>query len=95
MASMTDCMKGSRFQWTKEVEDAFQLIKMCLTTAPILVLHDFSQQFELHCDDSKVGIRAVLSQNGRPVASFSKKLSGSRVSYSTYDVDVYAVVQVV
>ena len=41
MAPVTDYMKGSWFNWTKEVEDAFQLIKMHLTTAPILVLHDF------------------------------------------------------
>ena len=29
MAPVTDSMKGSRFQWTKEAEDVFQLIKVC------------------------------------------------------------------
>ena len=61
MAPVTDCMKGSRFQWTKEAEDAFQLMKVHLTTASILVLPDFANPFELHCDAWKVGIGAVLS----------------------------------
>ena len=61
MAPITDCMKVSRLEWTKEADVAFELIKRRLTTAPILVLPDFSQAFELHTDASKVGIGAVLS----------------------------------
>jgi hypothetical protein len=64
-----------------------------LTTAPILTLLDFSQLFELHCDASKVGIGVVLSQGGRSVTYFSQKLSGSKLNYSTYDVEFYALVQ--
>ena len=61
MAPVTECMKGSRFQWIKEAKDTFQLIKVRLTITPILVLSDFSQPFEFHCDAPKVGIAAVLS----------------------------------
>ena len=36
--------------------------------------------------------RSVLSQNGKPVAYFSEKLSGSKLNYSTYDFEFYATI---
>ena len=88
MAPITDCIrKEGKFEWTDKATKAFELIKTCLTTNPILVLPDFHQPFELHADASKVGIGAVLSQNSKPVAYFSEKLSGAKLRYSTYAVD--------
>lgn len=63
-----------------------------LSSAPLLVLPNFDLPFELSCDESKVGIGAILSQQRRPIAFFSKKLNGAR---SQYSVEFYAMVQAV
>jgi hypothetical protein len=75
--------------WNEAAPKAFGMIKLKLTKAPLLVLPDFEVPFELHCGASKVSI----SQGGKPVAIFSEKLGGSRLNYSTYDVEFYALVQ--
>lgn len=95
MAPITSCMKEGKFHWTPEATAAFELFKTTLTTAPILILSDFSATFELHSDASKLGIGAVLSQQGRLIAFYSEKLAGARSRYSTYDVKFYAIVQAI
>ncbi|KAK1579643.1 hypothetical protein QYE76_016621 [Lolium multiflorum] len=86
--------KNVPFVWGKAQQNAFDELKKRLTEAPLLVLPDFTQTFEIECDASGLGIGGVLMQNGKPVAYYSEKLDGARLNYPIYDKELYALVRV-
>ena len=85
--------KTAVFFWGQAQQDAFDKLKHSLTNAPVLVLPNFDNTFEVECDASGLGIGAVLTQRGKPVAYFSEKLSGATLNYPTYDKELYALVR--
>lgn len=88
-----------RVRLVKSANKAFQQIPLFMSTAPVLVRRLLSAQtcfdklFVVECDASHAGIGAVLSQEGRPVAFFSEKLTDAKKRYSTYDLEFYALVR--
>ncbi|KAF7802273.1 Transposon Ty3-G Gag-Pol polyprotein [Senna tora] len=85
--------KDVGFKWGKEKEEAFNTLKEKLSSAPLLLLLDFSKTFEIECDASDIGVGVVLMQDKRPIAYFSEKLNGATLNYSTYDKELYALVR--
>ncbi|XP_038974748.1 uncharacterized protein LOC108510824 [Phoenix dactylifera] len=85
--------KSVEFKWDEAQEKAFNTLKEKLSSAPLLLLPDFSKTFEIECDASGIGIGAVVIQDKRPLAYFSEKLSGAALNYSTYDQELYALVR--
>ena len=86
--------KNSPFGWGLSQDTAFNELKNFLTHAPVLALPNFDKPFEIHCDPSGNGIGGVLTQEKRPIANFSEKLSGAQLNYPIYDKELYALVRV-
>uniref|UniRef100_A0A3B1JJS8 Gypsy retrotransposon integrase-like protein 1 n=1 Tax=Astyanax mexicanus TaxID=7994 RepID=A0A3B1JJS8_ASTMX len=74
--------------WSDKCEEAFNLLKDKLVTAPVLAYADFAKPFLLEVDASHMGLGAVLSQEQegkrRPVAYASRGLHPTERNMSNY-----------
>jgi hypothetical protein len=65
---LTTLLKNNAFTWTLVVDQSFHALKEALCMTHVLALTNFTKNFVLECDASSKGIRAVLMQDGRPLA---------------------------
>lgn len=85
------------FSWSPQATKAFQFLKDCFTSVPVLILPDPQRQFVVEVDALDIGIGALLSQrdpvNGRlhPSAFLSRKLSSAEQNYDTGNPELLAV----
>ncbi|GKB93733.1 putative reverse transcriptase domain-containing protein [Tanacetum coccineum] len=69
--------KGIKFDWGEKEENAFQLIKQKLCSAPILALLKENEDFVVYCDASHKGLGVVLIQREKVIAYASEELHHS------------------
>lgn len=88
VAPISDLLRNNAraIKWTQEAEEAFNKLKIALTSAPILAMPDFSKPFQVQSDSSDMAVGAVLIQHydGRDhvIAYMSQKLSPTQQKYS-------------
>ena len=86
--------KDAPFEWTTSCEDAFERLKLLLTTAPVLAFPDFSCDFHLETDASGLGLGAVISQEQAdgPIAYASRTLQSHERNYAATEMEALDVV---
>ncbi|GKC00577.1 putative reverse transcriptase domain-containing protein [Tanacetum coccineum] len=84
--------KGIKFDWGEKEENAFQLIKQKLCSAPILALPEGSEDFVVYCDASHKGLGVVLMQREKVIAYASRQLKVHEKNYTTHDLELGSVV---
>jgi len=89
--------KGIIYQWTSKQDEAFNALKECLVTSPILMFPNFKEQFILFTDASISGLGAILSQLNEKgqehvIAYASRALSKAEKNYAATELECLAVV---
>lgn len=76
------------FFWGEECQKNLDILKNKMVTVPILVFHDWKNEFHVHVDSSCTALGAMMTQPGEGdidhrVAFVSRKLSKVQKKYST------------
>ena len=65
-----------RFKWTDLEQKSLDDIKRAVSHDTLVAYWDFNRCFDIHTDASDYQLGAVISQNGEPIAFYSRKLTG-------------------
>ncbi|GJV86875.1 putative reverse transcriptase domain-containing protein [Tanacetum coccineum] len=84
--------KGVKFDWGEKEENAFQLIKQKLCSAPILALPEGSEDVVVYYDASHKGLGAILMQREKVISYASRQLKIHEKNYTTHDLELGSVV---
>ena len=82
-----------KWNWTKECQKSFDLMKEVISKETLLTYPQFDKPFEIHTDASKVQLGACISQEGKPIAFYSRKLNPAQTRYTTTERELLSIVE--
>ena len=88
--------KGTKkvpWHWDEVHQRAFNHVKATIAKDVVLAYPDYSKVFEIYTDASSKQLDAVITQDNRPIALFSWKLSDAQRKYSVTKIELLAIVE--
>ena len=85
--------KGKKISWNDELEQAFNDTKAMICKETLLIYPDWNKPFDIHTDASDYQLGAVISQEGKPIAFFSRKLNNAQKNYTTTEKELLSIVE--
>jgi hypothetical protein len=76
-----------------ECQDSFEKMKAIMAKETLVTFPDFTKEFEIHTDASKLQLGACISQGGKPVAFYSRKLQPVQTRYTTTEGELLSIVE--
>jgi hypothetical protein len=86
-------VKKKPWHWDSIHQIAFDNVKTTIAKEVVLAYPDFTKPFEIYTNDSTKQLGAVVPQENRPIAFFSRKLSGVQSKYTITKKELLAIVE--
>jgi hypothetical protein len=68
-------------------------MKKLISKGALLAYPDFEDEFIIHTDASHTQLGAVISQRGKPIAFYSRKLKPEQTRYTTTERELLSIVE--
>ena len=81
------------FYWNETHQKAFNDVKKIIARDIILAYPDYTKPFDIYTDASTRQLGAVITQDNRPIAFFSRKLSETQQKYSITELELLAIIE--
>ncbi len=86
--------KKKPWRWDPFHQQAFDNVKAAIAKETVLAYPDFSKEpFEIYTDASAMQLGAMITQDNKPIAFFSRKLSKMQQKYSVMEIELLAIVE--
>ena len=95
LSPLTDAVTAKRrFQWTAEMQEAFDKSKELVANTVKLVYPDFTKPFYIDTDASDLQLGGVIYQKHGIIAYFSKKLNSAQKNYTIPEKELLSIVTI-
>ena len=86
-------MKKQPWHWNSIHQIAFDNVKTTIAKEVVLAYPDFTKSFGIYTDASTKQLGSVITQDNRPIAFLSRKLSGAQSKYTVTKLELLAIVE--
>jgi RNase H-like domain found in reverse transcriptase/Reverse transcriptase (RNA-dependent DNA polymerase) len=87
------CSAKAKFVWGDKEQKAFKEIKAIISQETLLAYPDFSKDFHVYKDSSDYQLGAVIMQDDRPLAFYSRKLNSAQKRYTTGKQELLSIIE--
>jgi len=91
LAALTS--KTTKWEWEPQHQKAFAMAKRVIAKEMLLAYPNFNKPFQIHTHASHCQLGAVASQEGKPMAFYSRKLNPAQTRYTTTERELLSVVE--
>jgi len=91
LAALTS--KTTKWKWEPQHQKAFAMAKRVIAKETLLAYPDFNKPFQIYTDASHYQLGAVVSQDGKPIAFYSRKLNPAQTRYTTTERELLSIVE--
>jgi hypothetical protein len=85
--------KTTAWHWTDVKQKAFDTMKRIISRETLLAYPNFNKPFIIHTDASHTQLGAVISQDNKPIAFYSRKLNPAQTRYTVTERELLSIVE--
>ena len=85
--------KNVKYDWKDKHQKCFDATKCMIGREVLKGYPDFNTPFEIYTDASKLQLGAVISQKGKPIAFYSRKINSAQQNYTTTEKELLSIVE--